>query len=1021
MSRIIPLPPDTVAQIHSSKHIVSLQVALLSLLENSLDSGANRVEISVDFPRAGGVVEDNGSGIPMVEFGNHGGLGKMYHTSKRSGRSDLHGFSGTNLASLAALSLLTITSRHSQTNDLATLTAHHGKVIRRAIPAPVGHELSLSSSCGTRVTVADLFGNMPVRVKQRALTTSSGQEDDKSWQELKRGVVALVVSWPRPCSVRLLDLHNDMRKIVLRGHHPSTSTALTEQGLHQLNGRKMASFGLKEALPILFQSNLADHRFHANWIPVSASTVQFVVKGLICLNAVPTKQTQFISIGIRPCSPSTGYGDLYDAVNKIFSNSSFGSLDDEVVHEGKGDRPQHERNHDRYTGKQLRGRKGVDRSPMFILQVNFRDDTDVQKHIDNLGEGNLRAVVEVLEATVTQWLAARKFRPKKRRHRQRGHQQAGSAERRSSVPSLDLDTLNQGKPMLKRSDTTCDKVASKSRKVLDLSGRSHQSLNDDVTKRADNVEGFSFWSRIKSGQRNRLETIVDTMDPKLVEREANGFLSQSAGSEEQMARITAPRTEDATSHRPKSLAREPRHAKAIGQLQAPEEDHTRSEEDYGSLDSEGLIAAEKQGDAPVDLDEEAPDQATQWIDPVTKKTFQVSTRTGTVLSTTSRPKSEGDGLGTLSRHAAAINTSLSSAGRPLSLARRCISTPARPPSTATKQWLPDFLAQWQNPVFARPIEPSIPSASLDGPVADPSEGGIAARCTCDDRTEALRHSDHRAPTKLTKQGLRTAHVIHQVDRKYILCTFPGPEAGAATTLVLIDQHAASERIILETLLAELCLPADPVPPTTTTTTTTTTSIRTHSLDRPLPFPISPHELPLFHTHAPHFAHWGILYTLRPTTPTLTVTALPPVIAPRCILLPHLILDLLRTELWARVDAGIAGVASVAPEPAGPHPWLPRLRSLPPALLALLQSRACRSAVMFNDALSRAECEHLVQRLGGCAFPFVCAHGRVAAVPAVVLEAGPGGAQETPGGDAWGQDGKGGFVRAWRAWRGGGTR
>ncbi len=57
---------------------------------------------------------------------------------------------------------------------------------------------------------------------------------------------------------------------------------------------------------------------------------------------------------------------------------------------------------------------------------------------------------------------------------------------------------------------------------------------------------------------------------------------------------------------------------------------------------------------------------------------------------------------------------------------------------------------------------------------------------------------------------------------------------------------------------------------------------------------------------------------------------------------------------------------------------------------MLNSRACRSAIMFNDVLSVAQCEDLLADLTRCSFPFMCAHGRVSMVPLVRLGGdGPG--------------------------------
>jgi hypothetical protein len=48
---------------------------------------------------------------------------------------------------------------------------------------------------------------------------------------------------------------------------------------------------------------------------------------------------------------------------------------------------------------------------------------------------------------------------------------------------------------------------------------------------------------------------------------------------------------------------------------------------------------------------------------------------------------------------------------------------------------------------------------------------------------------------------------------------------------------------------------------------------------------------------------------------------------------------------------------------------------PPGVLRVLRSKACRSAVMFGDALDATQCCDLVQRLAGTELCFVCAHGR----------------------------------------------
>jgi DNA mismatch repair protein MLH3 len=77
-SAILPLPAEVVAQIKSSATITSLNGVILGLLNNSLDAGAVKVEIDVNFRRGDCTVEDDGSGIPPAEFREDGGLGKVY-------------------------------------------------------------------------------------------------------------------------------------------------------------------------------------------------------------------------------------------------------------------------------------------------------------------------------------------------------------------------------------------------------------------------------------------------------------------------------------------------------------------------------------------------------------------------------------------------------------------------------------------------------------------------------------------------------------------------------------------------------------------------------------------------------------------------------------------------------------------------------------------------------------------------------------------------------------------------------
>lgn len=75
---ILPLPADAIAQIKSSIAITSLNTVAIELLKNSLDAHSTNIEITVDYCRGNCVVEDDGLGIPPLEFKESGGLGKLH-------------------------------------------------------------------------------------------------------------------------------------------------------------------------------------------------------------------------------------------------------------------------------------------------------------------------------------------------------------------------------------------------------------------------------------------------------------------------------------------------------------------------------------------------------------------------------------------------------------------------------------------------------------------------------------------------------------------------------------------------------------------------------------------------------------------------------------------------------------------------------------------------------------------------------------------------------------------------------
>ena len=236
-------------------------------------------------------------------------------------------------------------------------------------------------------------------------------------------------------------------------------------------------------------------------------------------------------------------------------------------------------------------------------------------------------------------------------------------------------------------------------------------------------------------------------------------------------------------------------------------------------------------------------------------------------------------------------------------------------------------------------------------------------------------------------------------KKFILVKLQPSEAidknhgsiGGPRTLAIIDQHAADERIRIESLIYELFADTS----TRAENLTCEYKIRTTQLDKPLSFEIPVKETDLLRRHQQHFAHWGVLYDLQTDNNTsagrnqksvqrLFVHSLPPGIAERCKLDPRLLIQLIRSEAHTQDDKPTQPIPSHPSDEPTKHPWIRHIHQCPRGILDMLNSRACRSAIMFNDELDILQCETLVKQLADCAFPFQCAHGRPSMVPLVDL-------------------------------------
>jgi DNA mismatch repair protein MLH3 len=454
-------------------------------------------------------------------------------------------------------------------------------------------------------------------------------------------------------------------------------------------------------------------------------------------------------------------------------------------------------------------------------------------------------------------------------------------------------------------------------------------------------QSFNNWSRVKTAK-----DLADRVSPGGLSNEDTGAGNESRG--------------DAQSHTQPELTRSSTWRKQRDSALAPSD---RPPDISASLEISRHFVDSETGDDGTPADELIP-----WVDPQTGKTHMINSRTGQTVNRQASTPGFRFWPGSV-----AANWQQSNSAQQTDNA----TDPSR------GQWVDSLLGSWENPVFTRSEKPL---ATLDVPF-------ISHDCLQDIGSLDVTHLA-KFRGKIQRHSLATASVIAQVDQKFILVKMQSEYAqhtgnDPEGVLVLIDQHAADERCRVERLYEDMFISTD--------RSNKATQVQMVEID-PMSFNITFTESALFQKYLDFFQTWGIHYNIdtKPdSTVIISIHSLPVLIAERCRSEPNLVVDLLRREIWTCEEddrrplgstrSSMKHFTDLTPdEPSGAHSWVQQMSGCPQSILDLLNSRACRGAIMFNDPLSIEECKVLVSRLAKCAFPFQCAHGRPSMIPILDL-------------------------------------
>ncbi|ESO82947.1 hypothetical protein LOTGIDRAFT_169769 [Lottia gigantea] len=268
----------------------------------------------------------------------------------------------------------------------------------------------------------------------------------------------------------------------------------------------------------------------------------------------------------------------------------------------------------------------------------------------------------------------------------------------------------------------------------------------------------------------------------------------------------------------------------------------------------------------------------------------------------------------------------------------------------------DMFNQWQNPVHGKP-----------------NQCGINTEVSHSSRSAVTSYQSLNQIT-FTKDMLSCMQVLGQVDSKFIACLISSTTQSqnkvvVPDLLVMLDQHAAHERVRLEQYISEIF--GEEVDGEVSD------KVKQSEITPPLSLTLQQEDIRVMISFKHEFSRIGIKFTgVEENRNEIKLNSIPACIVEREANELKRGKNSIATQF---VEELITEHVEYLKNTSGSR------RRLPLALHRILATKACRGAIKFNDILSPAQCKELITALSKCDLPFQCAHGRPSIIPLFKLD------------------------------------